>query len=70
VNDGLRDQQRASLVSYLLTHTLDKASQKQVYREANDIYADLLVDVQTSPSVQTSRLVQATRASAPNPALG
>jgi hypothetical protein len=60
VNDRLRDRQRAALVSYLLVHTLDKSSQKRVYREANDIYADLLVDVQTSPSVQTSRLVQAT----------
>jgi len=60
VSDGLRDKQRASLVSYLLIHTIDNASQKRVYRGANDIYADLLVDVQTSPSVQTSRLVQAT----------
>ena len=63
VIDGLRDQQRAAMVSYLLIHTTDPASQKpqhRVYGEANDIYADLLVDVQTSPAVQTSRLVQAT----------
>jgi hypothetical protein len=57
VSDALRDRQRASMVSYLLFNTYDPLPPwSRVYQTDADIYADLLVDVDTSPSVQASRV--------------
>src|SRR5262249_21714932 len=56
VSDQLRDRQRASMVSWLLFNTLEPQNQSiRVYQTDSDLYADLLVDVDTSPSVQASR---------------
>ena len=60
MSDQLRDAQRAALVAYLIGNTTyvpsGSTAPVQRYVTDNDLYDDLLVDVDTSPSVVTSRL--------------
>ncbi|KYG10690.1 hypothetical protein BE21_10530 [Sorangium cellulosum] len=51
LRDVLRERLRSSLVAYLVA--------KRGYEDSDDLFADLLVDVETSPAVITSRLKQA-----------
>ncbi|MGK4001455.1 neuraminidase-like domain-containing protein [Sorangium sp. So ce1036] len=51
LRDVLRERLRSSLVGYLVA--------KRGYEDSDDLFADLLVDVETSPAVLTSRLKQA-----------
>ncbi|WP_437314752.1 neuraminidase-like domain-containing protein [Sorangium sp. So ce385] len=51
LRDVLRERLRSSLVAYLVA--------KRGYEDSDDLFANLLVDVETSPAVITSRLKQA-----------
>ncbi|WP_437793362.1 neuraminidase-like domain-containing protein [Sorangium sp. So ce693] len=51
LRDVLRERLRSTLVAYLVA--------KRGYEDSDDLFADLLVDVETSPAVITSRLKQA-----------
>jgi hypothetical protein len=53
----LRDQQRKSLVSYLLVHS--PVGVKPIWRNSNDLYAFYLMDVEMGPCQLTSRIKQA-----------
>jgi hypothetical protein len=52
----LRDEQRKSLVSYMLTHPLTGV--KPIWRNSNDLYAYYLMDVEMEPCQLTSRIKQ------------
>ena len=60
LNDIIRENQKQALVSYLLTLDLSLGSNKVT--DADSLYEYLLIDVQMSPVVVTSRLIQATMA--------
>ncbi|XXY16217.1 neuraminidase-like domain-containing protein [Sorangium sp. So ce216] len=51
LRDVLRERLRSTLVAYLVA--------KRGYEDSDELFADLLVDVETSPAVITSRLKQA-----------
>ncbi|WP_437597402.1 neuraminidase-like domain-containing protein [Sorangium sp. So ce590] len=51
LRDVLRERLRAVMVAYLVA--------KRGYEDSDELFADLLVDVETSPAVITSRLKQA-----------
>lgn len=51
LHDPLRERQRSALVSYLVA--------QRGLRDADELYADLLIDVQMSPCMMTSRIKQA-----------
>ncbi|WP_437575049.1 neuraminidase-like domain-containing protein [Sorangium sp. So ce887] len=51
LRDVLRERLRSSLVAYLVA--------KRGYEDSDELFAELLVDVETSPAVITSRLKQA-----------
>ncbi|HTN87935.1 MAG TPA: neuraminidase-like domain-containing protein [Sorangium sp.] len=51
LRDVLRERLRATLVTYLVA--------KRGYEDSDELFTDLLVDVETSPAVITSRLTQA-----------
>ncbi|WP_437894617.1 neuraminidase-like domain-containing protein [Sorangium sp. So ce124] len=51
LRDVLRERLRSTLVAYLVA--------KRGYEDSDDLFANLLVDVETSPAVITSRLKQA-----------
>jgi len=57
LRDVLREKQRAALVAYLVTHP-DPAND-QHWKNANDLYAHFLIDVEMSPCMMTSRIKQA-----------
>ncbi|MEZ4773647.1 MAG: neuraminidase-like domain-containing protein [Bacteroidia bacterium] len=52
LRDALRERQRSALVAYLVQKLPN-------IKDANDLYAYLLIDVETKPVVMTSRLKQA-----------
>lgn len=54
VTDALRIQQRDRLVDYLLT--------KEGLRDANSLYEHFLIDVEMSPCMNTTRMLQSTAA--------
>ena len=54
LRDALREKQRSALVSYLIV--------RDGLSDSNDLYACYLIDVEMSPCMLTSRLVQATSA--------
>ncbi len=56
LRDVLREKQRAALVAYLVAHF--ELSQQNV-RDANDLYAHFLIDVEMDPCMMTSRIKQA-----------
>ena len=58
LKDPLRAKQRAALVSYLLTHS-DPVTGRR-WRDADELYAYFLVDVQMEPCMTSTRILQAT----------
>ncbi|HMG69408.1 MAG TPA: neuraminidase-like domain-containing protein, partial [Chitinophagaceae bacterium] len=58
LNDTVRENKKQALISYLLTLHLS-VNGKQV-ADADSLYEYLLIDVQMTPAVVTSRLIQAT----------
>ena len=52
LRDPVRDMQRAALVAHLI-------AENEAYADAEDLYSDLLIDVQMSSCMLTSRLKQA-----------
>lgn len=63
LTDPLREAQRAALVAYLVAHLRAAvsltSSGSQALRDADDLYAHTLMDVQMSPCMLTSRIKQA-----------
>ena len=59
LRDQLREQQRAALVSYLVTHPDPDPSKGRNWKDANDLYSYFLIDVEMSPCQMTSRIKQA-----------
>jgi Tc toxin complex TcA C-terminal TcB-binding domain/Neuraminidase-like domain len=55
LRDVLREKQRAALVAYLTAHP----TSGQHWKNANDLYAHFLIDVEMSPCMMTSRIKQA-----------
>ena len=55
LRDVLREKQRAALVTYLISY----AKPSQNVRDANDLYAHFLIDVEMDPCMMTSRIKQA-----------
>jgi len=55
LRDVLREKQRAALVAYLVAHP----TSGQHWKNANDLYAHFLIDVEMSPCMMTSRIKQA-----------
>jgi hypothetical protein len=55
LRDALREKQRAALVAYLVAHI----KLPQNVRDANDLYAHFLIDVEMDPCMMTSRIKQA-----------
>src|SRR5262249_33300942 len=51
LRDELRERLRATMVAYLVA--------KNGYEDSDDLFASLLIDVETTPAVYTSRLKQA-----------
>jgi hypothetical protein len=58
LKDPLRAEQRAALVAYLITHP-DPATGRR-WRDADELYAHFLVDVQMEPCMTSTRVLQAT----------
>ena len=54
LRDVLREKQRAALVDYLISHSLELDQQ-----DTNGLYAHFLIDVEMSPCMMTSRIKQA-----------
>jgi receptor-binding and translocation channel-forming TcA subunit of Tc toxin/ABC toxin-like protein/neuraminidase-like protein/putative peptidoglycan binding protein len=52
LRDPVREKQRAALVAYLI-------AQNEDYADEEDLYSDLLIDVEMSPCMLTSRIKQA-----------
>jgi len=52
LRDPVREKQRAALVAYLIAH-------EAKYEDEEDLYADLLIDVEMAPCMLTSRIKQA-----------
>jgi hypothetical protein len=63
LTDPLREAQRAALVAYLVAHLRPAvsltSSSSQALRDADDLYAHTLMDVQMAPCMLTSRIKQA-----------
>lgn len=55
LRDVLRERQRAALVAYLVSHLRLPRN----VRDANDLYAHFLIDVEMAPCMMTSRIKQA-----------
>ncbi|MFO8091155.1 MAG: neuraminidase-like domain-containing protein [Desulfatiglandaceae bacterium] len=55
LRNELRELQRASLVSYLVSHP----TSGKLWRNANDLYTWFLIDPEMRPCMMTSRMVQA-----------
>lgn len=55
LRDMLREKQRGALVAYLVAHP----TSGQHWKNANDLYAHFLIDVEMSPCMMTSRIKQA-----------
>jgi hypothetical protein len=59
LRDPVREQQRAALVGYLLAEEAKKAERENraaAYVDEDDLYADLLIDVEMAPCMLTSRI--------------
>jgi hypothetical protein len=63
LRDVLREKQRAALVAYHVTHpkSIEQLDGKNTpaWRKVNELYAYLLIDVEMSPCMMTSRIKQA-----------
>ncbi|MFE5710294.1 neuraminidase-like domain-containing protein [Streptomyces sp. NPDC056501] len=59
LRDALRERQRAALVSYLVAHPPHDPEGRPRWRTADDLYDHFLLDVETGPTVLTTRLAQA-----------
>ncbi|MDR4484578.1 MAG: neuraminidase-like domain-containing protein [Nitrospirales bacterium] len=57
LRDELREKQRAALVHYVLSHP--SSARGLWWRNANEVYAHFLLDVEMSPCQMTSRIKQA-----------
>ncbi len=57
LRDVVREQQRASLVAWLVTHP--DPAKSQTWRDANGLFGYFLIDVEMSPCQLTSRIKQA-----------
>jgi hypothetical protein len=59
LNDKIRDHSKSALIAYVLNMT---SIVQLGFASADDLYTYFLIDVQMSPCMQTSRIVQATAA--------
>ena len=57
LEDKLREKRRAALVCYVVVHP--NVAQGENWSDTNGVYSHLLIDVETHPTVLTSRLKQA-----------
>ncbi|HWN67974.1 MAG TPA: neuraminidase-like domain-containing protein [Haliangium sp.] len=57
LRDPLREKQREALVAWAIAHP--SPAQHQVWKDANELYEYLLIDVEMAPCMMTSRIKQA-----------
>lgn len=58
LQDVLREKQRKALVDFLLSTPQTTGSNVQLWRNENELFAHLLIDVEMSPCMKTSRIKQ------------
>jgi len=59
LRDPLREKQRAALVAYLVARPDSSPNRCQIWKNANELYEYLLIDVEMKPITMTSRIRQA-----------